>query len=93
MKVFLVENSYGSYDSFYTSVDKIFKTRIQTEDYITKVREKIKELKVLYDNLSDDRYDKTYTVYYNVIEQFNIDFPDTIYDISNSFRITERELE
>lgn len=95
MKVYLVLNHSGSYDSSHTSVDKIFKTKEQAEDYISKVKTRMDELKVLFDNMPDNGHDENDDIYDKALEQFEKDFPATIYDAwdGNLFVITERELE
>lgn len=95
MKVYLVQNSYGSYDGSHTSIDKIFDSKQKAEDYISAVKSRIEQLKVLHNNMSDNGHDENDDIYDNAAILFNIDFPDSYYDAwdGNNFSINEIGVE
>jgi len=95
MKVYLVLNHYGSYDSSYVSTDKIFSTNMKAVDYVSKVKLRIEELKSLYNNMSDHGHDENDDIYQLAEDKFDEDFPDTYFDNwdGNLFTIAERDLE
>jgi tRNA1(Val) A37 N6-methylase TrmN6 len=95
MKVYLVQNSYGSYEDGGTSIDKIFDSKDKAEAYILAVEARVAELEIIKNSLQDNDFDEKDKIYESEIERFNIDFPDTTWDEwdSNSFRVTERNVE
>lgn len=96
MKIYLVKNYYGSYDSSVESIDKVYKTQKQAEDYIEAVKLRIKELEILYNNLSDiGHHDENDDIYDKAMEKFDVDFPDTYYDNwdGNLFNIITMDVE
>lgn len=95
MKVYLVENSYGSYEDHCKSIDKIFKSKEKAEEYILAVKARIAELNVVQDSLLDNDFDEKDKIYESEIERFNQDFPDTYWDEwdGNYFSIKEMRVE
>lgn len=95
MKVYLVVNTYGSYEDVAQSIDKIFDTAEKADQYVKNVKARIEELKKLFNNMSDTGHDENDSIYDKAVDQFDADFPDTYYDTwdGNYFHILEHEVE
>lgn len=95
MKVYLVKNTYGSYEDVGQSIDKIFDTSAKADDYIKTIISRMYDLKELHNNLSDTGHDEHDDIYDKALERFYIDFPDSSYDSwdGNTFTILVREVE
>jgi hypothetical protein len=95
MKIYIVKNTYGDYDTAHTSIDKIFDASSKAQSYIQEVLSRIYELKQLFNKMSDTGHDENDDIYDKALVQFEIDFPDTYYDSweGNTFQIVERSVE
>lgn len=95
MKVYLIENLYGSYDDTTRNIDKIFNTKQKAKDYIANVESRMKNLEIIADSLSTDDFDERDDIYESEIDRFRTDFPDSHWDRwdGNHFSIVEREVE
>lgn len=95
MKIYLVQNSSGSYEDRFVHIDKIFDNSAKAQGYIESVLNRMSDLKKLFNNMSDDGHDENDDIYDKALDQFNEDFPDTHYDSwdGNRFQIIERDVE
>jgi hypothetical protein len=95
MKVYLVQNTSGSYDGTWVCIDKIFDCKNKAEKYVLAVEARIAELDIVKDSLLDNDFDEKDKIYESEIEMFNTDFPDTNWDEwdGNRFQIIERDVE
>jgi hypothetical protein len=96
MKIYLVQNTSGSYENSWEHIDKVFNSKAKAQQYIESILNRMSDLKKLFNKMSSDNITDEHDVAYEkASDQFSIDFPDSNYDSwdGNRFQIIERYLE
>lgn len=95
MKIYLVQNTSGSFEDTWERIDKVFDSRAKAQQYVETILNRIYDLNQLRDKIHHEEFNEADIAYEKGLVQFEVDFPDSHYDSwdGNRFQIIERDVE